>query len=107
MQGGSDIHSLFQAIRMVAGFAPLGALAAMSVVRLSASRVARQIGFVVAAAAMAGWALVLELGQVFLPSRFADLTDALVCVAGGWIALLVTARLVRLCTRDEQASRHR
>lgn len=107
MQGGSDIHSLFQVIRMVAWFAPLGALAAMCVVRLTASQVGQQIGFVVAATTIAGWALVLELVQVLLPSRFADSTDVLVCVAGGWIALLVTARLVRSRPLAEQVSKDR
>lgn len=104
MHGGSDINSLFSVIRLAVWFAPLGALAAMLVVRLTASRVGRQIGLVVAAATIAGWALLLELGQVLLPSRFADLTDVLVCVAWGWIALLVTARLVCLPTWAEQVS---
>ncbi len=107
MHGGSDIHSLFSVIRLAVWFAPLGALVAMFVVRLTAPRVARPIGFVVAATTIAGWALLLELGQVLLPSRFADLTDVLVGVAGGWIALLVTARLVHLPTRAEQDSKDR
>lgn len=93
MQGGSDIHSLFQVIRMVAWFAPLGALAAMSVARSACSWETRRIGFILAAAGVAGWAVTIELGQVLLPSRFADFSDVMVSVLGGWFGLVVTARL--------------
>lgn len=107
LHGGSDVHSLFQAIRMVARFAPLGALMALGVAGSTRSWESRRIGFILAATGVAGWAVMIELGQVLLPSRFADSSDVLVCVVGGWLGLAVTARLATWQAPAESVNRER
>jgi glycopeptide antibiotics resistance protein len=90
---GSDLNSLFSAVRMVTWYAPFGAISAMCVTRLASSRRARQFGYVVATIGIVVWAVLIELGQVLLPTRFADLTDVMVCGGGGLLGLFVAARL--------------
>jgi VanZ family protein len=87
------LHSLSSLLRMVSWFFPLGGLAAMCVTRMAHYPRARQVAYVVAAIWTVGWALLMELGQILLPSRFADITDAMVCGAGGLVGLFMVGRL--------------
>lgn len=105
LHSGSDLHSLFGTIRMAVWFAPFGALGAFCVTRWATSRRTSRFWLVIMALIVAGWALVIELGQVLLPSRFADLTDVMVCTAGGWLGLAVTARMNALRARAEVLSK--
>jgi len=101
---GSYLHSLSSILRMAAWFLPFGGVAARCVDRLSNHLEARRLGLVIAAIGIIGWAFVIELGQVLLPSRFADSTDVIVCGAGGVLGLFVASRLLATIPAVAQVS---
>ncbi len=86
---GSDyLSTLDNFVHKFLLFVPLGALLAPP----SPARVWSQAGF-------AGWlaataiALILEMGQLFLPTRYASLTDVLVAAAASWLGLVITGKI--------------
>lgn len=93
MQQGSDLVSLFAASRAAIWFAPVGLLAGVGLGRLALRAPGRHLVLVLVAAGISGWALLIELVQVLLPSRHADLTDALICSAGGLAGLFLATRV--------------
>lgn len=78
---GTEFNAFDQLLRKTLLFLPVGAL-------LGPGRLTVPIGFAVAAA--------LEVGQLFLPSRTASLTDVLIAGFGAWIG----SSLARHARRD-------
>ncbi len=95
MQAGSDLLAMFSAIRMFTWFAPLGLLLGVGIASLANGPNFRKIGFVLATAAIAALAMGIEAGQVLLPDKFADSTDALICSAGGVFGLWLAAKIFK------------
>ena len=99
---GSEFHALTEVLHKVIFFAPLGAALAIAVAPIR-SRRARWLAtagatFVVAAAAVA-----IELGQVFLPEKSPDSTDAMLMIAGGTLGFFaVLALRERLLPRSPE-----
>ncbi len=93
MQAGSDLLAMFSAIRMFTWFAPLGALAGAGIMQKAFGPFARRLSFLLATAAISAIAMGIEVGQVLLPQKFADSTDALICTAGGVLGLWLAAKV--------------
>ncbi|HET9252248.1 MAG TPA: VanZ family protein [Candidatus Eisenbacteria bacterium] len=84
---GSEFRAITEVFHKTIFFAPLGAALAVAVASIRGRRprvLATAGAFLVLAAA----ALAVELGQVFLPGKSPDLTDALLMIAGGTLGLL-------------------
>jgi len=86
---GTEFHAFTEASRKAMLTFPLGVLLALAAAPLSRLRVAMVLA--VSFAFLVG----IEIGQVFLPSRVPDVTDAMIgeigIVAGLWIVRLMTA----------------
>lgn len=93
MHEGSDAIGMFAAIRKVLWFLPLGALCGMAVLKLPLRTQRALVGLAVAA--ILAVALFIELGQVLLPDRVADSTDALLMAGGGVAGLWATITVAR------------
>jgi VanZ family protein len=93
LQQGHPLNALTQVIRKGVFFAPLGGTLALVVSSLSVPAALRRFGYVVALAATAGVALVIELLQVFLPPHVPDLSDVLLCTLGGLLGMILTVRV--------------
>jgi glycopeptide antibiotics resistance protein len=87
---GNYWNSFDQFVHKTLLFAPLGALVALTLRRASP----RQTGILVVAAA-AIVATVLEAGQLFLPTRYASITDIIVETGGAWVGQLAVVGLGR------------
>jgi glycopeptide antibiotics resistance protein len=89
---GNYWNSLDQFVHKTLLFLPLGALLALAFSRYSARRTGLLV--VLAAAVLAA---LIEAGQLFLPTRYASITDVIVESGGAWIgqavALHVRSRL--------------
>jgi VanZ family protein len=85
-QSGNYLHALDEATSKALLFVPVGAL-------LVACRPGR--GAVAAALLAAGFAAVLEAGQLFVPGRYASVTDVLVEALGAWAGAAAYARAAR------------
>ncbi len=94
MQAGSEMLALFSSIRMLTWFAPLGLLLGVGIASLTPERVARRFALVIAIAAIAVLAIGIEVGQVLLPDKFADSTDALICTGGGIFGLWLANKFI-------------
>jgi len=78
----TPLHALAEMIRKSLFFAPLGAAMAVLLAPYQASR-RKGFAVVVAVLSLTLIALILEAGQVFLPSRYPDLSDVILEVVGG------------------------
>jgi len=86
----SDVGSLFHVIRNFGWFAPLGALGGMAVHHASGAARSRTILSGLAVTFITAVALLIELGQIVMPEKTADLTETLVRTLGGCAGLFVT-----------------
>ena len=89
---GSYLNAFDQLVHKVLLFVPLGALLTLTL----PSTVRGRGALVVLAAALL--AATLELGQLFLPSRYTSVTDVLVESSGAWVGFLLTRRAQALLT---------
>jgi VanZ family protein len=78
-RGGSDLNAFTDLLTKLALSMPLGVIAAFVVRRGRVAAGVLAAGWVLLAACIFG---VIEAGQLFLPSRFPDVTDVLVGMAG-------------------------
>lgn len=96
--GGDYINSLDDGIHKMLLFATLGVLLALP---SPASRAAFALRWSLAIIA----AVVLEAGQLFLPSRYPSITDVLVAATSSWIGLVIAKRLGEL-SRSHRGNTH-
>lgn len=92
---GNYLHGLDEFIHKMLMFLPLGLLLAPPT-PAAAERRDRRFAVLSAAAI----ALSLEAGQLFLPTRYASLSDVLVACGAAWLGMFVTSHL-RLALRAE------
>ena len=97
---GSEFHAFTEAMRKALLALPLGVLLRLSW-PAGLSRRGRRFGTVASAAFGLVVLLAIEAGQVFLPARIPDITDALIGEGGLLFGLWLTARLTAL-TIDQQ-----
>ena len=100
---GSYWNAMAQVPRKVLWFIPLGVLVAFGAEAGTAagSRPSR------IAAGLMGCLLVaagIELGQIFQPDHYPDLTDILIYQTGATLGLLLTARLLALRAAESRAT---
>ncbi len=95
MQSGSDLQAIFAIIRKAVWFMPLGSLIALGVRRMPFGPEVQRWCHLLGVGVIAAVALGVELGQILLPGKFADATDALIYLAGGTAALWFTSRMLR------------
>jgi glycopeptide antibiotics resistance protein len=88
---GNDLQAILHLLDIVLLFLVLGTLCALE----SPACWGRGIGPIVVAAAFAT-ALILETGQLFLPTRYFCVTDILCGALGGWLGCFLIAVLRRL-----------
>ncbi len=90
---GPGAGAVWEVLKPVSIYAPLGALLAMAVAPLSIPPAVRRLFLAFLLMAAAGVAASIEMAQVFLPPHVADVTDVLLCTAGAAIGMFVTARI--------------
>jgi glycopeptide antibiotics resistance protein len=91
---GTDWNAMTQITSKVLWFVPLGALLARGVV-IGATRVSgRRLRAFACLLACLALAMTIELGQILLPDRVADLTDVLLYGTGAAIGLVMTLRIL-------------
>ncbi len=100
---GTEANAFDQLLHKTLLFVPVG------VVWARAYPAARRSVRLLMTLATVGLATGLEAGQLFLPSRFAGVTDVLIECGGAWLGFIVTARLQRLwaaggCPRQSEGS---
>jgi len=91
---GSHLDALFDALKKVLFFAPLGALLALAVVPLSVTHSVRRILLAVLLLAVAGMGVSIEMAQLFLLPHMPDVTDVILYTAGAAIGMVVTLRVI-------------
>jgi VanZ family protein len=93
---GDEYHAFIELLRKLVLFAPLGGLLALAWARVRGP-LARRVCVAASVAAVAAVAGLIEAGQVFLPGKTPDSTDALIGTVGGAmgyaVALAVWRRL--------------
>jgi glycopeptide antibiotics resistance protein len=92
MHTGSDLHAMFSVLRMVVWFFPLGFILGTGFAKLSSRTVWKGVAIGIAILAVSGVAFAIEFGQVLIPERFADWTDAAICSFGGSMGVLVAVK---------------
>jgi VanZ family protein len=90
---GSEFNAVTDMLRDLSFFAPLGAFLAKAVLNADTCPASRRTLLLVSLVAAAGLATGIELFQVFLPSRFPDLTDVLLCTLGAALGMAVVLQL--------------
>ena len=97
---GSYLAALNGILRKFLSFVPVGIIIAF--IFSPFRRDLRMFGQFIAFIMVAGLAVGIELGQLFLPGRFASFDDALVCFAGaGWLlgdSAIRRVKMYRLAT---------
>jgi VanZ family protein len=93
---GSEFHALTEMLRKFLLAAPLGALLRLSWSQPNGSGFASRVKFSATAALGFAVLVMIEIGQIFLPTRTPDITDALIGEAGLVVAMWLTGRLVGL-----------
>jgi VanZ family protein len=93
---GSEFHALTEMLRKFLLAAPLGSLLRLSWSSPTGPGLAARVKF--SATATLGFAVLvmIEIGQIFLPTRTPDITDALIGEAGLVTAMWLTGRLIGL-----------
>ena len=91
---GSHLNAVFDALKKVLFFAPLGALLALAVVPLSAPHSVRRILLAALLLAVAGIGVSIEMAQLFLLTHIPDVTDVILYTAGAAIGMVVTLRVI-------------
>lgn len=89
---GSVFNATTQSVIRIVLFAPLGALCG-GMALLARSAASRHIALLLSIAWIAAVALGIELVQVLMPSRVADSTEVMICVAGGLLGLWLRTRV--------------
>lgn len=87
----STLNAFSIVLERLLWFAPLGVLLAVWASSFQASRTMHRVLLGVGLCVIATVALGIELGQLALPSRTADVTDVILATAGGWSGLLLAA----------------
>jgi len=90
---GTEFRAATEVLRKTLFFAPLGGLLAWGVTRLPWQW--RAPAFALSMLALAATPLLVELGQVMLPGKFADFTDALLAWGGGLAGYALARHLLR------------
>ncbi len=98
---GSELHALTEMLRKISMAAPLGALLRLAWSPRPITRTELVFILSLAFAVLIG----IELGQVFLPTRTPDLTDAIMGEVGVAVALSITNRLLMLPGERRRQSR--
>lgn len=91
MYAGTEFNAITQLLRKVLSFAPFGLFMALALGR-TRGRI-RWILLTFFWGMCLAWAIVIELGQLFLPSRTPDFTDALLCFVGSVLGYVVAVRV--------------
>ena len=89
---GSEFRALTEVLHKMIFFAPLGAALAVAVVPIR-SRRSRWLATAGVISVIAAAAVAIELGQVFLPEKSPDSTDAMLMIAGGTLGFLAVHAL--------------
>ena len=84
---GSEFHAVNELLRKLGIFMPGGIIWGIALHQGNGSKGA---GGVLGVLAMCLLAFVVETGQLFLPRKFADLTDVLIMTSGGLLGLLIS-----------------
>ena len=84
---GSEFHATNELLRKLGFFLPGGTLLGLAIHRSASNK---RTSYVKSGLALFLLALLVEIGQLGLPQKFADLTDVLIQTAGGLFGLLVT-----------------
>jgi len=92
---GSDVGAMFQVLHNFGWFIPLGVLTALAIDRVASTTRVRAVLSVAAAVFIAMTALVIEVGQVLMPDKTADLTEVMIFWAGGLAGLLIATAVLR------------
>jgi glycopeptide antibiotics resistance protein len=101
---GSQLHAVNEMLRKGLLAVPLGALLRLSWSQESSSLTTSQVKFYAAMAFGFCVLTAIEVGQVFLPTRTPDMTDALIGEIGVVAALWLTDRLTALRRSDQAAA---
>jgi glycopeptide antibiotics resistance protein len=96
---GNEFNAIKQLLIRVLVFVPLGVLWAF-VAHVARLPLVRFLLFSFAMAYAFALALSIELVQVLMPARVADLTEVLLCVVGAAVGLFATARILRARDRE-------
>ena len=91
---GSYTKALFLILRKTLWFAPLGVLTAHTIARFSVPPPQRRVLLGAAVLLIGGVASGIELGQVLMPNKVADLTDVFLTTIGGIAGLIITTRIL-------------
>lgn len=84
---GSEFHATNEILRKIGFFLPSGIF--LGLIGLRKTDFNRNI-YVIGGAAIFALALLVEFGQLYLPQKYADLTDVLVQAGGGLLGLVMT-----------------
>ena len=84
---GDYLNAVFNSVYLFNWFVPLGVICGMAVMRTVGDRGSRRVGLVLAALAVIAVATAIELGQIFVVSRYADITGAMIGAAGALAGL--------------------
>ncbi len=98
---GSEFNALTQLLRKTLFFAPLGICTAGALARLREGGLSRLAGLI-AGILVGSVALGIELGQVLLPGKVADLTDLGLATIGGLAGYLGASYVSRRLRADPQ-----
>lgn len=82
---GSEFHATNELLRKAAFFLPGGVIFGLAIRQNLTDKIINRKGGV----AILFLALLVEVGQLFLPEKYADLTDVLIQTAGGYLGLVV------------------
>lgn len=105
LQAGTYYNAMSEVVRKVWTFAMLTALIAVTL-GLAQTDVAQQRSRILAIslALACGLGVIIEVGQLALPGRYADITDVLLYTTGSTVGMLLAAFVVRPTTSPAKAS---
>lgn len=99
---GTEFNAIRQVLLRVLLFAPIGVVWAL-IANLSPSAALRRVVLVSSQGYAAALSLGIELGQMFMPGKVADLTEVFLSLAGSIAGTMIAARMLR--GRQEQAGK--
>jgi glycopeptide antibiotics resistance protein len=103
---GSEFNALKQLLVRVLFFAPLGVMWAY-VASLARTTAARHLLLLVGIVYATVLALGIEMVEVLMPSKVADSTEVVLCMAGALAGLIVAWRMLSASTEAARPSRRR